>query len=76
MIDPVAGPEPGQGQCGDGWEERPGTDTCYSFVDSLKNDRVSASSTCRDLGGFLVSINSEDEEAYLKSEKKAQLKKK
>ena len=71
MIETLTGAQPGQGQCGDGWEERPGTDTCYSFVDSLKNDRVSAISTCSGLGGFLVSINSKDEETYLKSEGKS-----
>ena len=62
---PQPAPEVSQGNCGDGWEERPGTDTCYSFIDKTNDLYSRAYKLCERKGGHLVSINSLDEEVYL-----------
>ena len=54
-----------QGLCGDGWESRPDTDTCYSFIDNDQMNRDQAIQKCKELGGTLASIQNFEEEEYL-----------
>ena len=67
-IHPQLTPEVSQGSCGDGWEERPGTDTCYSFIDNDNVPPLEAEELCKSKGGHLVSINSQEEKDYLSGE--------
>ena len=59
-----------QGDCGDGWESRPGTDTCYLFIDHDELSGSAAEGECEDRGGFLVSIRDREESNYLQGKTK------
>ena len=51
--------------CGPGWEERPLSQYCYSF----HQDQLSwldAREVCKNMGGDLASVHSDDEETYIK----------
>ena len=64
-LDPPLDP----GKRGKGWESRPGTDTCYSFIDTTLLNMFDAEAECNQRGGSLVSINSRDEQDYLQGRK-------
>ncbi|CAG2193307.1 CD206 [Mytilus edulis] len=52
--------------CGPGWEERPLSQYCYSF----HQDQLSwldAREVCKNMGGDLASVHSDDEETYIKA---------
>ena len=57
------------GKCGKGWESRPGTDTCYSFLDTTLLNMFDADFECHRRGGFIVSIKNRDEQDYLQGRK-------
>ncbi|GFO00448.1 macrophage mannose receptor 1 [Plakobranchus ocellatus] len=52
-------------QCDGAWESRLGGGSCYIFLDTLEYTWTEAQNKCREDGGFLVGINSKDEESYL-----------
>ncbi|KAK3797104.1 hypothetical protein RRG08_060450 [Elysia crispata] len=54
-----------QSQCEAPWEGRPGGDSCYLYIDKQGLHWEDAAMFCRNNGGFLVAVNSRDEESYL-----------